>query len=154
MSDDRRPRSFPSKSLPLGLKLLIAYKTVQATGLLIGAIALAVSGFHHARISQYALSSHRLVVVWVLEHLTQVPPRTLEFAAVAATLYALLAALEAIGLWFRFPWARWLVLIGVGISLPVEVMELFHAVTPLKLMLLVANAIAFWYVLKRVPNHV
>lgn len=148
----RRSRSAVD-SRPPGLILLVAYKTLTSMVLLLGSIGLGYASVRYRVLSEYALASHRVIVVWVLRHLTEIPRHTLEFSAIATILYASLSGLEALGLWYERSWARWLVLVGVGASLPLEVFELVRSASLLKFLLLVANGLAFWYVLKRLPNH-
>ena len=142
-----------TKPRPPGLILLVIYRAGTAMVLLLAAVALREAWLHHAALSEYTLPSHRFIVTWVLQHLAQISPHTLQFAAIAAGLYSLLSAVEAIGLWYEQPWARWLLLLGVGASLPIEALELLHSASWLKLGLLVANSLAFWYVLRRFPRH-
>lgn len=139
------------KQRPPGLILLVLYKAGTAIVLLTIALAIRFAGLHHAALSNYTLPSHRLMVRWLLQHLAQIPPHTLRFAAIAAALYGLLSAVEAIGLWYMQNWARWLLLVGVGASLPIEVTELLHHASWLKFGLLIVNSVAFWYVLRRFP---
>ncbi|MBW4540427.1 MAG: DUF2127 domain-containing protein [Myxacorys chilensis ATA2-1-KO14] len=140
------------KHRPPGLVLLVLYKSCSAIVLFAGAIAIWLAGVRHLNVSDYALPSHRFIISWVLQHLAQIPPHTLQFAAVAAGLYGTISAVEAIGLWLGKHWARWLLLIGVGASLPLEVVELFRHPSWIRLILLIANSFAFWYVLRRFPR--
>jgi len=149
MANSPRPR----QNRPLGLILLVIYRSSEAVVLFLTTVALRLARLHHASLSAYALPSHRFVVTWILQHLAQISPRTLQFAMIAAGLYSLLAATEAIGLWYRQSWARWLLLLAVGASLPIEVWELLHTVSWLKLGSLLVNGSAFWYVLRRLPQH-
>lgn len=141
------------KQRPLGLVLLVIYKAGTAIVLLLIAVAIRFAWLHHSRLADYTLPSHRFIVRWMLQHIAQLSPHTLKFAAIAAGLYGLLSAIEATGLWFAQTWARWLVLVGVGASLPIEALELLHAASWPKFGLLVANSLAFWYVLKRFPQR-
>lgn len=149
MANSPRPR----QNRPLGLILLVAYRASEAVVLFLTAVALRLAWLHHASLSTYALPSHRFVVTWILQHLAQISPRTLQFAMIAAGLYSLLAAIEAVGLWYEQSWARWLLLLAVGASIPIEVWELLHTVSWLKLGSLLANGLVFWYVLRRFPKH-
>ncbi|OLP18176.1 hypothetical protein BST81_12130 [Leptolyngbya sp. 'hensonii'] len=138
---------------PKGLLILIAYKGGTALFLSIVSIALNFAWIRHAALSQYTLTSHRFIVTWVLEHLTEIPNHTLQYGAIAALLYSAISAIEAIGLWYEWDWARWLLLLGVGLSLPFELLEVVRKVSGLRVLLLVANSLAFWYVLRRFPKH-
>ncbi len=146
-------------SRPPGLLILIAYKAVQSLLLASTSVVLLLARIHHGAIRQaamlleeYPLESHQVVVTWLLVHIAQISPHTLLFGSVAAGLYALLSLIEAIGLWQGRTWVRWLLLVAVGLSLPVEVWELLRAATWPKLALFAINATIFWYVLNRFPE--
>jgi uncharacterized membrane protein (DUF2068 family) len=141
-----------AKPYPLGLILLVIYKATTAIVLLLISVAIRFAWLNHSHLSDYVLLSHRAVVEWILQHIAQLSPHTLQFASIAAGLYGLLSAIEAIGLWYVKSWARWVVLVGVGASLPIEVLELLRAASWLKFGLLIINSLAFWYVLKRFPK--
>jgi uncharacterized membrane protein (DUF2068 family) len=141
-----------AKPYPLGLILLVIYKAATAIALLLISVAIRFAWPNHSYLSDYTLPSHRIIIGWILQHIAQVSPHTLQFAAIAAGLYGLLSAIEAIGLWYVQSWARWVVLVGVGASLPIEVLELLRAASWLKFGLLIINGLAFWYVLKRFPK--
>lgn len=143
----------PTHERPLGLILLVIYRAGTAVVLLLTAVALRLARLHHVELSEYTLLSHRFIVTWMLQHLAQISPHTLQFATIAAGLYSLLSAVEAFGLWYKQSWARWLLLLGVGASLPLEAFELLHAASWLKLGLLAVNSLAFWYVLRRFPQR-
>jgi uncharacterized membrane protein (DUF2068 family) len=69
----------------------------------------------------------------------------MKLGGIATGLYAALVLVQAIGLWQNRAWAKGLVLATAGMSVPVEVYELGHRFTLLKLALLVVNLIIFGY---------
>jgi uncharacterized membrane protein (DUF2068 family) len=66
-------------------------------------------------------------------------PLHLWLVAAGALIYALVHFLEAYGLWRERPWAEWLAVIVSGIYIPIEVWELWKALTWPRLTLLVVN---------------
>jgi uncharacterized membrane protein (DUF2068 family) len=52
--------------------------------------------------------------------------------AVAAAAYALVRGVEAYGLWYERRWAEWFALIAGGLYIPIEIYEMFHHLTWLK----------------------
>ncbi len=138
---------------PSGLLFLIGYKAVSAIVLCVLAIALLMAWRHYDDIAEFALEPHRVVVTMGLMQFMRLPPRSLEFGSLATFLYGAIAGVEAVGLWLHQAWARWLVLISVGISIPVEMFELYYHMTGVKWFLLVINLVVFWYVWKRFPSH-
>lgn len=55
------------------------------------------------------------------------------FNGIASGIYAVITLVEALGLWYEKCWARILVLVLVGISMPAEIFELIKGITVLKL---------------------
>jgi uncharacterized membrane protein (DUF2068 family) len=69
------------------------------------------------------------------------------FAALALA-YSALRWAEAWGLWFHRRWAEWLGAIGGAIYLPVEVYELWHKPSPIKLATLTLNLLVVAYLVR------
>ena len=57
----------------------------------------------------------------------------------AALLYAIVRGVEAYGLWQERAWAEWLALVAGALYVPVEIYELVHHATWLKVVILVTN---------------
>src|ERR1051326_2130720 len=57
----------------------------------------------------------------------------------AAALYSTVRGIEAYGLWMERRWAEWFALIAGGLYVPVEIYELFHHATWLKLAVFASN---------------
>ena len=57
----------------------------------------------------------------------------------AAALYSLIRGVEAYGLWKERRWAEWFALISGGLYLPVEIYEVYHHVTWIKLAVFASN---------------
>jgi uncharacterized membrane protein (DUF2068 family) len=70
----------------------------------------------------------------------------LRLLAILALLYAAVRLAEAYGLWFAQRWAQWLAALSGGIYVPMEVVELGHGVSWLKVAALVANLAVVVYV--------
>ncbi|MFB8793100.1 MAG: DUF2127 domain-containing protein [Microcoleus sp.] len=88
-----------------------------------------------------------------MDKVLKLNPKTLIFSGLAAGLYGLLNAIEAVGLWYEKASATILVLWLVGISIPPEIFELVEGVTVLKLVVFIANIAVFWYLLHHLPKH-
>ncbi len=67
------------------------------------------------------------------------------FFAAAAAVYALVRGVEAYGLWYERRWAEWFAMIAGGIYLPVEIYELIHRASWLKVALLGTNVAVVAY---------
>jgi uncharacterized membrane protein (DUF2068 family) len=142
---------------PKGLLVIIFYKTFTATVLTLGAIAILLSLKNFAELQSWAedlvLAGRQGIVKWIVEHIVQLRPKTFVFGAVAMLFYAALSGLEAIGLWYEKAWGRWLVLISIGISIPVEIFELTKGFSWMKLVVFLLNLGIFTYLLLQFPNH-
>jgi uncharacterized membrane protein (DUF2068 family) len=72
---------------------------------------------------------------------------TLHLVALGVAAYALLEGVEAVGLWFARRWAEYLTLVATTLFLPLEVYELTHKVSPLKIIALLINLAVVVYLL-------
>lgn len=142
---------------PTGLLVIIGYKIFTATVLALTAIAILLALKNHEAMQAWTenleLAGREGAVTWILEHVIQVRRRTLAFGALAASFYAGLSGLEAIGLWLERAWGRWLILISVGISIPIEIYELSTGFSAIKLIVFMLNVGIFAYVMLRFPKH-
>jgi uncharacterized membrane protein (DUF2068 family) len=77
--------------------------------------------------------------------LTNISTVHLYEGAAAAAAYAALEGAEAFGLWYSRRWAEYLTFLGTIVLLPLEIYELAHKMSVLKVFTLVLNlAIAIW----------
>ena len=103
--------------------------------------------------SNYELEGKTGIIDWVLDKILNLNPRTLQFSGIGAAAYAIVTAIEAIGLWFEKRWAHVLVLGLVGISIPPEVYELTKGFSVLKFVVFILNGAVFWYLVRTFPKH-
>jgi hypothetical protein len=82
-----------------------------------------------------------------IDDLLSFPPGRLHLIGVALAAYAVLAAVEAVGLWRQRRWAEYLTLIATSALLPLEVYELVRGITALKVVALVVNLAVVVYLL-------
>jgi uncharacterized membrane protein (DUF2068 family) len=85
----------------------------------------------------------------IIEKLTGVSARQLHELSIGTLIYASLFYIEGIGLLFRRRWAEWMVVITTGVFLPLEVYEVYHRTTLLRITILVANAAIVVYLIVR-----
>ena len=74
-------------------------------------------------------------------------------AAVAAFAYAALFFVEGIGLFLRKRWAEWLTIIATGSLIPIEIYEIVHRVTTIKIAVLAINIAVVIYLIVRVRQR-
>ncbi|TAG87068.1 MAG: DUF2127 domain-containing protein [Oscillatoriales cyanobacterium] len=145
------------KQRPPGLIAIVVYKTFVASLWTLTSIALIFAMKNHQFLEDfsdsYSLDSKVKIIEFLLAKILVLKPKTLLFSGLAAGLYAVLTAVEAIGLWYEKGWATILVLVLVGISIPAEIFELIRGVTVLKLVLFIVNVAVLWYLAHHLPKH-
>lgn len=82
-----------------------------------------------------------------IRHALTVRTRTLTIFAVLLTAYAVLELVEAVGLWMLKRWAEYLTAVATAAFLPLEVHELLHKVTVVRIGALIINIAAVVYLL-------
>ncbi|MBW4578092.1 MAG: DUF2127 domain-containing protein [Tildeniella nuda ZEHNDER 1965/U140] len=141
---------------PFGLLAIVFYKAFVASLLAVTSLALLLALKNYDSLSAFAdaytLEGKSQIINWVLDKILNLNPRTLEFSGIGAGVYALLTAIEAVGLWYEKRWAHILVLVLVGTSIPLEVYELANGFTVLKAIVFAVNIVVFWYLLSH-PNY-
>jgi uncharacterized membrane protein (DUF2068 family) len=145
------------KPRPPALIAIIIYKGFVAALLTVTSIALLLALKNHQALEDFSdsffLEAKLNIVESLLEKVLSVKTKTLLLSGLAAGVYAVLTAGEAIGLWYEKGWATILVIVLVGISIPPEIYELFKGVTVLKLAVFIANIAVLWYLLHHLPKH-
>ncbi|MEG4110627.1 MULTISPECIES: DUF2127 domain-containing protein [unclassified Microcoleus] len=136
---------------------IVFYKTFVASLLTVTSIALLFALKNHQALEEfsqsYLLESKLKIIEFILDKLLIVNPKNLLISGLIAALYAVLTAVEAVGLWYEKDWATILVLVLVSISIPPEIYELVHGVTVLKLAVFITNVGILWYLLHHWPKH-
>ncbi|HEX4539963.1 MAG TPA: DUF2127 domain-containing protein [Acidimicrobiales bacterium] len=82
-----------------------------------------------------------------LDKVVSLQPHTLEIAGGLVAGYAVLEAVEMVGLWYGRRWAEYLTFVATTVLLPLEVYELTTRITALKVIALVVNLAIVVYLL-------
>ena len=82
-----------------------------------------------------------------IDDLLSLPRGRLHLVGLVLAAYAVLEAVEAVGLWMQKRWAEYLTLIATAALLPLEIYELTRGVTVLKVTALVVNIAVIVYLL-------
>ncbi len=90
------------------------------------------------------------LVKFILKRAALVDDRMLRRVVEAFFIYAGLDLIEGIGLYLEKVWAEYLTLAITASFLPVEIFEVYRRITPIRVGLLVVNAMVFFYLLKLV----
>ena len=143
---------------PPGLVAIVVYKVLIGLLLTVTSIVLLLALKNYTELIAFSksyLSQGKLnLLKFILEKFLKLKPSTLQFSIIATGVYGIISAIEAIGLWYQKAWARVLVILLVGISIPVEILELFRGLSLLKLLIFLGNAAVFLYLLRHsvIPN--
>jgi uncharacterized membrane protein (DUF2068 family) len=92
-------------------------------------------------------SSSKHGLAYEVEHAFSLQSSTLRLVGLVFLVYAAVEGLEAIGLWYQRRWAEYLTLIVTASLLPLEVYELAHKLSPLKIVTLLINVAVVLYLL-------
>jgi uncharacterized membrane protein (DUF2068 family) len=82
-----------------------------------------------------------------LDKVVSLRPQTLEVAGGLVSGYAVLEAVEMVGLWYGRRWAEYLTFVATTVLLPLEVYELTTRITALKVIALLINLLIVVYLL-------
>jgi len=99
---------------------------------------------HHIRVDPNNHYLHTLI-----EKLTGVPRRRLHELSIGTFFYAALFLVEGVGLLLRKRWAEYLTVVTTSGLLPIEVYEVFHEPTKLKVAFLVVNVAIVAYLVRQ-----
>jgi uncharacterized membrane protein (DUF2068 family) len=98
-------------------------------------------------IGTFAWNYSRSFVLTGLGKLTGLEPVKLKALGIAAFLYALLFAVEGIGLWFEKRWAEYLTVIATGSLIPLELYEVINRFTFSRGVTLLLNLLVLIYLI-------
>lgn len=88
---------------------------------------------------------HRLILKVV-----NVSPRQLKELSVGTFFYASLLLTEGVGLLMRRRWAEYFTVITTGVFIPLEVYELVHKLTVVRIAVTLLNVAIVWYLVRRI----
>jgi uncharacterized membrane protein (DUF2068 family) len=143
----------------LWLILIGLFKLVKAAGLLILGIGLLhllhrnVAEVVTHWIERFRLDPDNEHIHRILSRLFRVTPRQLRELSAGTFLYASIFLTEGIGLVLRKHWAEYLTLISTGLFVPLEVYELVHRFTVIRMAVLVINLAIVWYLAVRIKRN-
>ncbi|QDL12630.1 DUF2127 domain-containing protein (plasmid) [Brasilonema octagenarum UFV-E1] len=142
---------------PPALLAIVIYKTFVASLLAVTSIALLLALKNYQNLADfsesYVLETKMTIIEWLIDKILNISPTRLKFSGIAIGVYAIVTAIEAVGLWYEKSWATLLVVGLVGISIPPEIFELIKGITILKFIVLLLNVAVFWYLLRHLMKH-
>jgi uncharacterized membrane protein (DUF2068 family) len=146
-----------NKKRPPGLVAIVIYKGFVALLLAATSLVLLLALKNHEALimlsQSYVLEGKLEIIEWLLEKVINIKSSTLKFSGMAAGIYALVTAIESVGLWYEKTWAKILVIGLVGISILPEIFELIQGLTVLKMLVFIVNIAVLWYLIRRFSKH-
>jgi uncharacterized membrane protein (DUF2068 family) len=137
---------------PRALVAIVIYKCFTVGLLLVVAIALFVTSKEHndllAFANEYMTIGKREIIKTGLAKMLSVSTTKMQFGAIVAAIYAIVNAIEAIGLWHQKAWATILVVVIVGATIPLEVYEIVQKTSIVKFAVFAINVAMFIYLLR------
>ncbi|GFE67713.1 DUF2127 domain-containing protein [Chroococcus sp. FPU101] len=134
-----------------GIIAIVIYKGLAAVLLTVTAISLLFLSFQQQLLinlsETYMLEDKLIFLEWLLKKAISTQPRTLELTGIVTSLYAVVTAVEAIGLWYEKAWAELLVIGLVSISIPLEIYELSKGFTLIKFAIFIINVLILVYLI-------
>ena len=79
------------------------------------------------------------------DRVAEITPANLKWVAIGSIVYGCFMLMQAVGLVFRVSWIVWLVIAESAFFVPVEVFELAHRPSWVKLVILAVNVLIVWY---------
>jgi uncharacterized membrane protein (DUF2068 family) len=145
--------SSSSRSLSLITKLLVIKKMLSG-GLMLVISAICFLGWRYYDsvmqfAEQYLLTMEHRLVNWVVTHIANTPPHALIKVAELTGVYGLLIEITAICLWLGMAWAEPLFIGLVAAPIPLEVKEILHHPTPLKIAFCALNLFVVIFLTRR-----
>jgi uncharacterized membrane protein (DUF2068 family) len=93
------------------------------------------------------------IISHAIEKATNASPRKIREFGIVSFIYAGLFLTEGIGLWLMKRWAEWFTVIITSSLVPVEIYEIFHHPTAIKVLVLVINIAVVAYLLYRIKGE-
>jgi uncharacterized membrane protein (DUF2068 family) len=87
-----------------------------------------------------------------IQRATNLSPSKIREFGVVSFVYAGLFLTGGIGLWLIKRWAEWFTVVITSSLVPLEIYEVFHRPTPIKVLVLIINVAVVAYPLYRIAN--
>jgi uncharacterized membrane protein (DUF2068 family) len=159
-----RPRKSQTKTKtkpkgPAGLLLIGLFKLVKAVLL----VFVGLGAIHFLRrdlgdsvvhwVDLFRVDPDNKYVHSLIAKAFSVTPRQLKEVSAGTFFYAAILGTEGVGLLMRKHWAEYFTVISTGVFLPLEIYELFHHFTWVKVAVLVTNAAIVWYLVVQIRRE-
>ncbi len=140
------------KSRPPALVAIVIYKCFTVGLLTCVAIGLFLTSKNYDGLfnfaEEYMTIGKREIIKTGLTQVLSISSTKVQLAAIVALIYAVVNAIEAVGLWQQKAWATILVVGIVGATIPLEVYEIIQKVSIVKICVFAINVAMFTYLLR------
>jgi uncharacterized membrane protein (DUF2068 family) len=92
------------------------------------------------------------LVKWLLTRFGGLSPSRIDTLGLGSLAYAVVFAVEGVGLWMRKRWAEWLTAIITGSLVPLEIYELAKSPSIGLATVLVLNVLIVWYLIAQIRS--
>ena len=137
---------------PRAVVAIVIYKCFTVGLLICVAIGLFLTSKKHDDLfnfaEQYMMTGKREIIKAGLEQVVSVSTTQMQFGGLIALVYAIVNGIEAIGLWQQKAWATILVVGIVGLTIPVEIYEIYEKASIVKFTVFAINIAMFVYLLR------
>src|SRR5215471_14096970 len=89
----------------------------------------------------------------LLMHLSNLSPLQIRRIGLVGLLYAGLFVVEGTGLWLKRRWGEWVTIVLTGMLVPVEMYEIFHRPSAVKVLVLLLNVGIVVYLVQRIRTE-
>jgi uncharacterized membrane protein (DUF2068 family) len=141
------------------MRLIAVFKLLKASSLIVvGIVSLKLihgdlaSALGHW-VAALGLDPGNRYVDHALQRAANVSPGKIEDLGLGSLFYASLFLTEGIGLWLMKHWAEWFTIIITSSLVPLEVYELHHHPTLIKVLVLIINLAVVGYLIQRIRNE-
>ena len=159
MPKPARTKTRPKTATNVALVLIGAWKLVEALAL----FSIGVGLHHYLNRDLSGPFLHWVHVLrmdpdnkYIHKFLTRVlavSPKQIREFSLGSFIYAGLRLIEGVGLVLRKRWAEYLVVIITAIFIPLELYELIHRFTPIRLGVLLLNIVVVLYLARNLRRH-
>lgn len=160
--DRGRPVRAASRRTPANgrlLRVIAVFKFLKAA-LLVALSAGAFRMLHQdlgMRLEHWVRAMHldpgNRYIEHVLMRASRLNPAQIKRIGLAGLLYAGLFTVEGTGLWLKRRWGEWVTVVLTGMLVPVEVYEIVHRPTAIKVLVLLVNVGILFYLIHRIRTE-
>ena len=141
------------------IRLIAVFKLLKAASLLVvgfGILKLIhtdVAAHLEHWIAMLGFDPGSRIMSRAIQKVTTISPNRIKDFGVVSFIYAGLFLTEGIGLWLMKRWAEWFTVVITSSLLPLEIYEIFHRPTPIKILVLIINIAVVAYLLYRLKSE-